>query len=218
MLLAKIKRLFATAPVSTTGEPKEHLVTVMFIDMVGFSMSSEELTPKVALTRLASNITYLTEKIYSYGGEVNKTLGDGLLAYFGYPNSNLKGWNHAEATLACAIAIQQDCLRRCTATGRGEDSFTYPLRIGINTDLVYIGTVGNDREIALVGKAVVFASRLESSCEPFRVMLGSATRKFLGQKFLDGSAGLERQRSQMHHGQVATNTDPTSSFSIPYGA
>lgn len=204
--MAKIKKLFATPPDSAPGEPQEHLVTIMFIDMVGFSMSSEELTPKAALTRLASNITYLTEKIYDYGGEVNKTLGDGLLAYFGYPRPRLKGWNHAEAALACAIAIQQDCLRRCTAPGRGDDCFTYPLRIGINTDVVYIGTVGSDREIALVGKAVVFASRLESSCEPFRVMLGSTTCKFLGSKFLDRDPEIERQGSQMRYRQTVSST------------
>ena len=147
----------------------------MFIDMVGFSMSSEDLTPRLALARLSSNITYLKEKIYQHGGEVNKTLGDGLLAYFGYPVTG-NNRNHAEDALKCAIEIQQDCLKRCVE--KENNMFTYPLRIGINTDLVYIGVIGDESDISLVGSAVIFASRLESSCEPFRIMLGSTTRKF----------------------------------------
>ena len=182
--------------VTPRKEPEEHLVSVMFIDMVGFSMSSEDLTPRLALARLSANIAYLKEKIYRYGGEVNKTLGDGLLAYFGYPvTSNNR--NHAEAALACAIDIQQDCLQRCMASEGKE--LTYPLRIGINTDLVYIGVIGGDRDLALVGSAVVFASRLESSCEPFRVMLGSTTRKFLSDDFLTTNTGLNKRWVKIKH-------------------
>ena len=177
-------------------EPVEHLISVMFIDMVGFSMSSEDLTPRLALSRLSSNITYLKEKIYCYGGEVNKTLGDGLLAYFGYPvTSNNR--NHAEAALNCAIEIQQDCLQRCVE--KNDSLYTYPLRIGINTDLVYIGVIGDDRDISLVGSAVIFASRLESSCEPFRIMLGSTTRKFLGDKFINANTGLNKRWVKIKH-------------------
>ena len=178
------------------NEPEEHLITVMFIDMVGFSMSSEDLTPRLALSRLSSNIAYLKEKIYAHGGEVNKTLGDGLLAYFGYPVSK-HNRNHAEAALNCAISIQQGCLQRCVEKDNG--MFTYPLRIGINTDLVFIGVIGDDSDISLVSSAVIFASRLEASCEPFRVMLGSTTRKFLGENFLKQNSGLNKRWVKIKH-------------------
>lgn len=177
-------------------EPTEHLISVMFIDMVGFSMSSEDLTPSLALARLSSNITYLKEKIYLYGGEVNKTLGDGLLAYFGYPVT-ADHRSHAEAALNCAIEIQQDCLQRCAE--KNDSLYTYPLRIGINTDLVYVGVIGDDRDISLVGSAVIFAARLEASCEPFRIMLGSTTRKFLSKNFLNANAGLNKRWVKIKH-------------------
>ncbi len=182
--------------ITAHDQPEEQLISVMFIDMVGFSMSSEDLTPRLALRRLSSNITYLKEKIYCHGGEINKTLGDGLLAYFGYPVTNANR-NHAEAALSCAIEIQQDCLQRCVA--KNDNLYTYPLRIGINTDLVYIGVIGDDRGISLVGSAVVFAARLEASCEPFRIMLGSTTRKFLGENFLANHAGLNRRWVKIKH-------------------
>ncbi len=177
-------------------EPTEHLVSAMFIDMVGFSMSSEDLTPRLALARLSSNITYLKEKIYRHGGEVNKTLGDGLLAYFGYPVAS-NNRNHAEAALSCAIEIQQDCLQRCVE--KNDSLYTYPLRIGINTDLVYIGVIGDDRDISLVGSAVIFAARLEAACEPFRIMLGSTTRKFLSENFLADNQGLNKRWVKIKH-------------------
>ena len=185
--------LKGTAP---RHEPTEHLISVMFIDMVGFSMSSEDLTPRLALARLSSNITYLKEKIYLHGGEVNKTLGDGLLAYFGYPVTD-NNRSHAEAALNCAIEIQQDCLSRCVE--KNDSLYTYPLRIGINTDLVYVGVIGDDRDISLVGSAVIFAARLEASCEPFRVMLGSTTRKFLSKNFLTANPGLNKRWVKIKH-------------------
>ena len=183
---------------------EEHLITVMFIDMVGFAMSSEGLTPKTALGRLSDNLGYLTEKIHQYGGSINKTLGDGLLAYFGYPNA-ADADNHAESALSCAIDIQRDCLGRCDNHCADESplpdskSFTYPLRIGVNTDLVYVGRVGDDREIALVGGAVVFAARLESSCEPFRIMLGNTTKELLSDGFLKNNCGLNKRWIKIKH-------------------
>lgn len=196
MLSLTQENFFTGKQITQSNEPEEHLISVMFIDMVGFSMSSEDLTPRLALARLSSNITYLKEKIYRYGGEVNKTLGDGLLAYFGYPVTSANR-NHAEAALNCAIEIQQDCLQRCVE--KNDNLFTYPLRIGINTDLVYIGVIGDNRDISLVGSAVIFAARLESSCEPFRVMLGSTTRKFLGEKFLAANTGLNKRWVKIKH-------------------
>ena len=191
--LTEANFITGTAP---RNEPAEHLISVIFIDMVGFSMSAEDLTPRLALARLSSNITYLKEKIYRYGGEINKTLGDGLLAYFGYPVTS-DNCNHAEAALNCAIDIQQDCLQRCVE--KNDSLYTYPLRIGINTDLVYIGVIGDDRDISLVGSAVIFASRLEASCEPFRIMLGSTTRKFLRDKFLAANTGLNKRWVKIKH-------------------
>ena len=196
MLTLTGENLFSHNRLVPHNEPEEHLITVMFIDMVGFSMSSEDLTPRLALSRLSSNIAYLKEKIYAHGGEINKTLGDGLLAYFGYPVSK-HNRNHAEAALNCAINIQQDCLQRCVEKDNGV--FTYPLRIGINTDLVFIGVIGDDRDISLVGSAVIFASRLEGSCEPFRIMLGSTTRKFLGENFLKQNSGLNKRWVKIKH-------------------
>ena len=195
--LTIVEENFITGGYTTNrDEPEEQLISVMFIDMVGFSISSEDLTPRVALARLSSNITYLKEKIYRHGGEINKTLGDGLLAYFGYPVTS-DNRNHAEDALSCAIEIQQDCLQRCVEKNDRID--TYPLRIGINTDLLYVGVVGNDRDISLVGSAVVFASRLEASCEPFRIMLGSTTRKFLSKNFLANNAGLHKRWVKIKH-------------------
>lgn len=188
----------------TVDGAEEHLITVMFIDMVGFAMSSEELTPKTALGRLSDNLGYLTAKVHQYGGNINKTLGDGLLAYFGYPNS-ADADNHAESALSCAIDIQQDCLGRCgnqqqpTNQPSHHQLLTYPLRIGVNTDLVYVGRVGDDQEIALVGGAVVFASRLESSCEPFRIMLGNTTKELLSDGFLKNNCGLNKRWIKIKH-------------------
>jgi hypothetical protein len=79
------------------------------------------------------------------------------------------------------MAIQRRLYERCIAAHESGQAL-YPARIGINTAQVYIGNIGNETrfDFTLIGDGVNFASRLESACEPFRIMIGSETRELLG--------------------------------------
>jgi class 3 adenylate cyclase len=66
------------------GDPVEQIVTIMFVDIVGFSLTTERLTAKESFQQLKAQISYIVEQIHSFGGLVDKSLGDGVLAFFGY--------------------------------------------------------------------------------------------------------------------------------------
>lgn len=181
-------------------EPSEQIVSILFVDMVGFSVAVEKLPPREAFDELRSHLSTITQVIHQFGGVIDKNLGDGVLCYFGFDITGTKNVkDHADAALDCAIAIQKATMIRCIqAKNSGRPLF--PLRIGINTSAVYIGNVGDANRIdfTLIGHGVNFASRLEGACEPFMIMLGSATKELL-MKYSTKAPGLNRRMVQIKH-------------------
>jgi adenylate cyclase len=76
------------------GESRE--VTVMFLDVKGFTTFSEDLEPAEVVEALNSYLAALTKVIMEHGGTVDKFLGDGIMAYWGAP---LVQEGHAEGEL-----------------------------------------------------------------------------------------------------------------------
>ncbi|MDQ3230192.1 MAG: CHASE2 domain-containing protein, partial [Pseudobdellovibrionaceae bacterium] len=167
-------------PQALVTEPSSQTVSIMFLDLVGFSLTSQRLPPRETFAQLKELLHEATRIIHQHEGVIDKTLGDGLLCFFGY---NLLGQTlsaHADQAVKCAIAIQRQLYERCLlAHERGQA--LYPARIGINTAQVYIGNIGNETrfDFTLIGDGVNFTARLESACEPFRIMIGSETRELL---------------------------------------
>ncbi|MFW7378470.1 MAG: adenylate/guanylate cyclase domain-containing protein [Oligoflexus sp.] len=162
-------------------DPVEQIVTVMFIDIVGFSLTTERQTPNEAFRYLKEQLGYIVDKIHNHGGLVDKSLGDGILCFFGYHLQESQAHvGHADQALLCAIDIQQEALWRAQ-TSTAHQGPIYPLRIGINTAAVYIGNLGTEGRIdfTLIGNGVNFTSRLEHACAPFKVMLGFASYDLL---------------------------------------
>jgi len=171
-------------------EPRERIVTLMFIDIVGFSLSSENMAPRDAFTNLKSILMRISEIVHEHGGIIDKTLGDGLLAYFGYRfDSDETNSDHPEAALRCAIKIQEQMLEESLLAARASSPI-YPLRIGLNTASCFLGDLGSGRriEFTVVGNGVNFAKRLESDCRVFCVMIGSTTYELV--KGLPWSEGI----------------------------
>jgi class 3 adenylate cyclase len=162
----------------------------MFIDIVGFSLSSENMAPRDAFTNLKAILMRISEIVHEHGGIIDKTLGDGLLAYFGYRfDSDETNSNHPEAALRCAIKIQEQMLEESLLAARASSPI-YPLRIGLNTASCFLGDLGSGRriEFTVVGNGVNFAKRLESACRVFCVMIGSTTYELV--KGLPWSEGI----------------------------
>ncbi len=183
-------------PSSLQLEPAEKVVSLMFIDIVGFSLSAEGHSPKDIFSELKQFFKKLRKTIHDHGGVVDKSLGDGLLCFFGYnyerstetlfQANKTATQNHAEQAFRCAIQIQkdnlQDALSRFTA---GKP--IYPLRVGINTATVYVGDLGDEESLdfTIIGHGVNYAKRFEESCELFKIMM-SPTTKLL----LSGTGGI----------------------------
>jgi class 3 adenylate cyclase/CHASE2 domain-containing sensor protein len=158
-------------------EPRERVVTLMFVDVVGFSLIAENLLPRIAFESLKKILGEMSDIIHSHNGVVDKSLGDGLLCYFGYRFDREQNQsNHAEEAVRCAIAIQEANIRNCLEAKR-TGAPIFPLRIGLNTASCYLGNLGTETriEFTVVGNGVNFAKRLEGACSMNSVLMSEFT-------------------------------------------
>ena len=185
-------------------EARERVVTLMFIDVVGFSLLAENMLPRMAFENLKKMLSKIGDTVHEFGGIIDKTLGDGLLCYFGYSFTDDSTFpDHAEKALRCAIRIQKDSLQsNLDASENGEP--VYPLRIGVNTSSCYLGDLGNSNRIdfTVVGNGVNFAKRLEGACEMHSVLMGATTYDLVKGIGLNSDAVAKRFIRIKHHSEL----------------
>jgi tetratricopeptide (TPR) repeat protein len=119
--------------------------------------------------------------IGEYGGHVAKYLGDGVLAYFGFPKAHE---DDAERAARAALSIV------ATIAGGLSPSAAMPIdvavRIGIDTGVVVVGDIigeGSARETAVVGETPNIAARLQALAQPDQIVVGSLTHALIGDAF-----------------------------------
>jgi class 3 adenylate cyclase/tetratricopeptide (TPR) repeat protein len=133
------------------------VVTVLFCDVVGSTALGESVDPEALQDLLAGYFERMKVIVESYGGSVEKFIGDAVMAVFGVP-----------------VAHEDDALRACRAAVEMRDALPglgIAGRIGVNTGEVVTGT----GERLATGDAVNVAARLEQAAEPGDVLIGGST-------------------------------------------
>ena len=158
-------------------KPEGHVVSIMFVDIVGFSVTTKKMSASETFQQLKVLLGEITEIVHQHQGTIDKTLGDGLLCFFGYNVLGQSTQHHADQAVSCAIQIQKRVLQH-SLKAYDEGKALYPLRIGVNTASVFIGNIGNKQrfDFTMIGDGVNFAARLETACAPFKIMIGPATK------------------------------------------
>src|SRR5262249_33988297 len=113
-----------------------------------------------------------------YDGFVAKFMGDGVLAYFGYPRAHE---DDAERAVRAGLEIAAALTRLET---RGTERLA--VRIGIATGLVVVGDLvgeGSAQEQAVVGEPATLAARLRALADPGQIVLAGAPRRLIGGQF-----------------------------------
>jgi class 3 adenylate cyclase/tetratricopeptide (TPR) repeat protein len=143
-------------------------VTVLFGDVVGFTALAEHLDPEQVKRLIDRAFQRLVDDVTSFGGRVDKLMGDGILALFGAPVAHE---DDAERAVRAGLRMQQSMARFAQ-----QSSLDQPLqmRIGINTGEVLVGTLAGTDYTAM-GDVVNTASRLQSEAPPGGVLVGEAT-------------------------------------------
>jgi adenylate cyclase len=157
------------------GEKKE--LTVLFSDVAGFTTISEKLDPEQLVELLNEYLSAMTDIILQHRGNVNKYLGDGIMAIFGAPRGD-----PAHGTQACLAALAcQETLDRLRTEWRARGLPDVSARIGINSGPLIVGNMGSPTrmEYTVMGDTVNLASRLEGAGKYYdaRILIGPRTRE-----------------------------------------
>lgn len=151
-------------------------ITVLFSDIVGSTTLSENLDPEDLRDLYARYQSRCASIIESYEGHLAQYLGDGVLAYFGYPVAHE---NDAARAVLSALEILESGAAAVSEGHRLE------VRIGIHTGLVVVGDVGagGRREQLALGETPNIAARLQGEAKPGTLVVSDATRKNLAGQF-----------------------------------
>ncbi|MCX7303629.1 MAG: BLUF domain-containing protein [Hyphomicrobiales bacterium] len=149
----------------TLVKPRRLRATVLFSDIVGFSYFAERLRPADLMELVNSHIEACTEQIDRHGGQVNKLLGDGILAYFPHQD--------ADTAVSAAVDILDEMNRRRSRASRTSPQHFLHGGVGLANGMVYEGNIGSalKRDFTILGNTVNLASRLESLTRVLNVPL-----------------------------------------------
>jgi adenylate cyclase len=154
-------------------------LTVMFVDVQGFSTISEVVDVEYINRLLNEFFEVMTQAIFQHKGTVDKFLGDGLLAFFGNP---VPLENHAQAGLKAALEMQrsmEELNARISQWGIADLENGIRIRIGMNTGLMIVGNIGSRRrlEYTVLGSTVNIASRLQSLAPSGGIIVTTRTKQ-----------------------------------------
>ena len=157
------------------GESRE--LTVLFVDVRGFTTISEGLTPKALREYINLYLTAMSEDIRdSHRGTLDKYIGDAVMAFWGAPVAFA---DHARRAVATALLMQASA-RRLNADFVARGWPPLGIGIGVNTGLMHVGDMGSKirRAYTVMGDAVNLGARLEGITKVYGVgiVVGAATR------------------------------------------
>jgi class 3 adenylate cyclase len=176
----------ALAPAETATEPvlrdeaERRQLTVMFCDLVGSTALSVRLDPEDMRQVIASYHVCIGTVIGRYQGMIARYMGDGVLAYFGYPRAQE---DDTEQAVRAALALVD-----AVANLRTNVDVALQVRVGIATGTVVVREGSEVRGV--VGETPNLAARLQTLAEPGTVLICPSTRRLTGGHFDYRDVGL----------------------------
>ncbi len=149
----------------TSLRPRKRRVSVLFSDIIGFSILAEGLPPSQLLRLVNTQVGICAEAVQRQGGEINKLLGDGVLAYFRGSGS--------DGAIQAGLDILKG-MRELRAEARAGSPEQWLFSgVGLAYGSAYEGNIGveSKQDFTILGNTVNLASRLESMTRPLGVRI-----------------------------------------------
>ena len=155
------------APREGASGPREErkLVSILFVDLEGFTASSDNADPEDVRDALSAYHAVARERIESYGGNVEKFIGDAVMAVFGAPVAH---GDDAERAVRAGLRV----LDAVAALGSGLGA-----RAAVNTGEAIVRVAAEAGEAIAIGDVVNTAARLQAAAPVGRLVVGAETRR-----------------------------------------
>ncbi len=166
----------APATSASLADAERRQITIMFCDLAGSTELSSRYDPEDLREMIAAYQRRVAETVARFAGFVAKYMGDGVLVYFGYPQSHE---DDAERAVRAGLAV-------IDAVGRLDLKERLAVRLGVASGLAVVGDLigeGAARERGVVGATPNLAARLQAIAPPDALAISGATRRLVGNLF-----------------------------------
>ena len=148
-------------------------VTVLFSDIVRFTERTETMGDKDLTRWLNDYCDAMAKLVLQHGGTLDKFIGDNVMVFYGDPKTE---------------GVKQDaisCIRLAIEMNQVVETMDIQVRIGVNSGTTYVGNFGTERQMnyTIIGKAVNAASRVQTACEPGKILISQATHNLVKNDF-----------------------------------
>ncbi len=159
--------------IANLGERRQ--VTVLFADICGYTKLTGEMDAETTHAMLTAYFDAVDEIIQSFGGSVDKHIGDSVMAVFGAPVSHS---NDPERAVRTAAAIHEAMPAVSLAIGR-----KIQVHIGVASGQVVASGVGSNESYTVTGESVNLASRLTDKAGPTETLVSEMVMQAVDGKF-----------------------------------
>ena len=166
-IIATLKAQKTVFEQQLASRQQRKMVTVLFADVSGYTAMSENMDAEEVTNLMNSIWERLDRAILEGGGEIDKHLGDGIMALWGADEARE---DNPERAVLAGLTIQRELKAFCDET-----NILLAMRIGINTGLAIVGEIGTVGERTVIGDAVNVASRLEKAAPPNGILISHDT-------------------------------------------
>ena len=144
-------------------------ISVLFVDLKGFTAYSERRSPGVVVGLLNEYFEAIIPIVFEEGGPITQFAGDALMAIF---NAPMRQVGHALHAARAALSLQA-----AVALIAADDVTRPRFRAGVNTGPAVVGNVGGHqmRNFTAIGDTTNLAARLQTFAQPGQVVIGETT-------------------------------------------
>lgn len=160
---------------------ERRVVTMLFCDVKGSTAAAERLDPEDWTDIINGAFEHMIKPVYKYEGTVARLMGDAILAFFGAPIAHE---DDPERAVLAGLDIVNSIKPYCDQV-KARYSVPVDVRVGINTGMVVVGTVGSDlrMEYTAMGDAINLAARMEQTAQPGTVQIAHDTYRLVAPLF-----------------------------------
>lgn len=163
---------------------EERQMTILFLDIRGFSKISEGLQPEEITTFLNIFLTPMTNILQDHHATIDKYIGDAIVAFW---NAPLDDPDHEQNAANCVMEMLRT-LDQLNETYMAQSDIKWPqnvrMGIGLNTGVCCVGNLGSEQRFSysMIGDAANLASRIEGLTKQYKthVLVGDSTAQKLG--------------------------------------
>lgn len=176
-----VRRLVTANPEAPQLAKQEQDVSVLFVDISGYTRLSEQLPLEVLNTLIERYFSNFLDCIQDANGDVNETVGDGLMVIF----QDADVQTHARKAVDAALALLT------TTETLNQENSDHPLaiHIGVNSGIALVGSTrfeglrGVRWTFTASGPVTNLASRLAGVAAAGQILVGSETAQRLGDRY-----------------------------------